>query len=705
MSVTITGSQFITSSTTAVYAVTGIPSGSELSSVILPSGWTYTNGEISGEGSQNITVTPNKISGTIIATYIKAGVKTATSIDVSTDAAKQGASITTTTTKGITQVSNVSLIASTSFIEERLNTNCPALYDNGCPFTLPVFADLDNPTSTLNNDKTDFYYQGGSNIASIAMTLQKSSGCNGVWNNVLALGTNYARQASLVIPITPWSGNYYMVGTFTIGAVVLTLDYNGVYAGYLTYLAALINGNGTYSATVQATGITVVGKNYNLSNGITVSQKLVNTSTAFNVGMTTADELAYTGTGTTINKYINPQTFRNTLQNNGGNWNVSTYTAGSDPIQTFAGIIYFQTFAAIPADFVSGKLTASLLINGIPKATVSLSVSTTALNALTFSFPPTNGVGTNPPTLNPGDHVTLELEIQETMSVSGEGGLVIWLGEFLGSGISRFYNTSSVTTSTTFGVMSGGVSGTTSFASFFAYGLAPDFSGNPFTDDDGNKYTGALLSWLPVLQTFGAGNYQMQIVTTDVYGNITTTYDNRSFCLNQYNCTVADNTVRIEYYNIGERGIFNDGWIDYASANLPLSNGSSINGNYPGWYSQIRLEAITYLDKSTYTKEYSQYGDDEYNAYKPVINEQTPKIKLDIMPIPGWMDLIISTNVLQADTILFTDYNLANRHTLIQVPVINDGDVTLNPDKLMNQLAAMKLSLSYGLNNLRRRND
>ncbi len=46
------------------------------------------------------------------------------------------------------------------------NEDCPV-------FSLPVFADPDRPTNSLNNDKSDFYFHGDAFISAIKMTLQK----------------------------------------------------------------------------------------------------------------------------------------------------------------------------------------------------------------------------------------------------------------------------------------------------------------------------------------------------------------------------------------------------------------------------------------------------------------------------------------------------------------------------------------------------
>lgn len=228
-----------------------------------------------------------------------------------------------------------------------------------------------------------------------------------------------------------------------------------------------------------------------------------------------------------------------------------------------------------------------------------------------------------------------------------------------------------------------------SYGRFFAYGLSPDFLGNNFTDDYGKKYTGILLDWLLVYNDFGAGNYRMKIQQTDIFSGVTTSYSKAQYCLKKYNCHFTDGTIRIETLTQGLRGTLDDptAQIDYST----------------GWSGQIRLRGIFKQLEPGYNKEYNQYGDGDNNAFRPIIDEQIPKYKLQIKPVPGWIDWYISTNVLQADRILVTDYNSRSRHPFIQVPV-KDGVMKILNEEYKSPLAVIEVEFVYGLNNLRRRN-
>lgn len=228
------------------------------------------------------------------------------------------------------------------------------------------------------------------------------------------------------------------------------------------------------------------------------------------------------------------------------------------------------------------------------------------------------------------------------------------------------------------------------YGQFFAYGKSHDFLDQDFADDDGKKYTGLQLEWRKVLQQHGPGRYQVVIAKTDVFGNAVGDCDPRVFCLKPYHCNHTDNTVRIEVVNQGLRGSLFDltTQVDYAG----------------GWYNQYRLKGSFMFRGSSYVKEYSQYGDKSFNRQKPIINEQQPKYVLVVRPVPGWMDWILSTDILQADEITVSDYCLRNRHKLIGVPVMNDGDMTPRDNKWANMLSDVEINFMHGYNNLRLRN-
>src|SRR3972149_3646502 len=229
------------------------------------------------------------------------------------------------------------------------------------------------------------------------------------------------------------------------------------------------------------------------------------------------------------------------------------------------------------------------------------------------------------------------------------------------------------------------------FGSFFPLGKHPDFSGNNFVDDFNKKYTGMFLEWYKVYAVHGIGRYRMKVTQTDIFSVVTDSYSKAEYCLKKWNCHATEGTIKIETLNQGLRGT-----LDNTTIQIDYST---------GWSGEIRLRGMFEQLEPAYNREYNQYGDASYNSFKPIIDEQIPKYKSDIKPVPGWIDWHLSTNVLQADQILITDYNSKGRHSLVRVPV-KDGEITIIPEtkKYPYPLAAIELKLSFGQNSLRKRN-
>jgi hypothetical protein len=222
----------------------------------------------------------------------------------------------------------------------------------------------------------------------------------------------------------------------------------------------------------------------------------------------------------------------------------------------------------------------------------------------------------------------------------------------------------------------------TTYGTLFPYGFR--------TDAYGKTYAGFLVDWKKVLDGNGENTYRVKVT----YGYVLTadTYDySQEYCLQQYMDHRAKRTVRIEAYMRGLNS-------NMLTPNLFIDYGSS-------WYQQVRLCGRLLYTKSSYSKEFNQYGDTSFNYYKPIINEQSPKFSLELKPIPGWLDLYLATNILQADSISITDYNPLNRHSLVSLPVINDGDYTPKNNNGLDPLSAVTLDFAYAQNNLRSRNN
>lgn len=229
-----------------------------------------------------------------------------------------------------------------------------------------------------------------------------------------------------------------------------------------------------------------------------------------------------------------------------------------------------------------------------------------------------------------------------------------------------------------------------SYGQYFEFGKSLDFLGGNFTDEFNKKYTGLMLNWKSVLTAFGAGFYRMKITYTDTVANDTVVYDNRKFCLQNYSCNLVNGTVRIETVNIGLRGSLSDqlNYTDYST----------------GWNGQVRLDGLLRYRESNYNSEYSVYGTGQFNIKKPYIDEQIAKFTLSLKQIPGWMQWYVSTNILQADSIIVTDYNSANDRELTRIPLIKDGAFSPIDNKLSNPRSSVTIPMAYAKYNLRLQN-
>ena len=88
------------------------------------------------------------------------------------------------------------------------------------------------------------------------------------------------------------------------------------------------------------------------------------------------------------------------------------------------------------------------------------------------------------------------------------------------------------------------------------YGTLYEFT--DFTDfySDGIYYAGYKLEWAEVLDNHGEGTYRF-IVESTILGNSSTIYS-ESFCLKDWICKLADDTVKFETYFSGTIGSKDD---------------------------------------------------------------------------------------------------------------------------------------------------
>lgn len=178
-----------------------------------------------------------------------------------------------------------------------------------------------------------------------------------------------------------------------------------------------------------------------------------------------------------------------------------------------------------------------------------------------------------------------------------------------------------------------------------------------FTNTNNENYIGYLVEWRKVLTLQGTGSYLIEMVTySPVDGG--ETIDSLSFDLRAYTPDRANGTVKIEYYISDEIA---DTFDDKKTRLFDSLN----------WYNAIRINGIFGYDESKYTTDFIKYE----NGQKVwVSDEQEPEYTLKTKLLPGSLHRMIKTDILQADTILITDYNKNNGNTHIQRAVKRNSD-------------------------------
>jgi hypothetical protein len=165
------------------------------------------------------------------------------------------------------------------------------------------------------------------------------------------------------------------------------------------------------------------------------------------------------------------------------------------------------------------------------------------------------------------------------------------------------------------------------------------------------KYAGIVIEWASVL-TFGEGEYRIKISETNPMG--TKVSYSKTYCLKEWNCELANNTVRLEWNNNKGIGDINNDRNILDFANLD-------------WYSQVRLpQSIFGYPVSTYEVEEIQYNNGQFEDYKNVQNET---YTLVTGALPAWVHNILKTLACQSKNLRITDYSQNNPQRIIQKAV------------------------------------
>jgi len=155
--------------------------------------------------------------------------------------------------------------------------------------------------------------------------------------------------------------------------------------------------------------------------------------------------------------------------------------------------------------------------------------------------------------------------------------------------------------------------------------------------------TGFIVKWRNVLSAFGEGIYRIRI--TGVGAKVNECGVSVPFCLKEYSCTNAMNTVKFEI-------TLTSGLIGHHSNPAVLVNLCNIT-----YTDSIRFEGFFGYEKADYERKNVEYNNGI--IYK-VRDEVIKKYDLQTGRLPKWLHDRFSAYALMADTILVSDYNYNN---------------------------------------------
>jgi hypothetical protein len=166
------------------------------------------------------------------------------------------------------------------------------------------------------------------------------------------------------------------------------------------------------------------------------------------------------------------------------------------------------------------------------------------------------------------------------------------------------------------------------------------YYGFGFFNDGIKNYIGGRFDWFKVQALHGFGEYSVRINAT-TYSGDTVTQESLKYFVSQYTPAKAGGTVRFEFMHNGSIG--------------DVSNPKSIR-SFEGlkWRNQLRLRGIMHKAEPSYEIEDNTYHDGELIHIK---NKMVLEFSAIIKPIPFEIHSYLQIDVLQADTILVSDYN------------------------------------------------
>jgi hypothetical protein len=219
----------------------------------------------------------------------------------------------------------------------------------------------------------------------------------------------------------------------------------------------------------------------------------------------------------------------------------------------------------------------------------------------------------------------------------------------------------------------------TNYAWQFYQSLNPDGSVD-------KNYIGYKLDWQLVLNAFSSGTYRIRTVETPITGSDINNYSNE-WCLNVYTADRANGTVRLSYIQNGIIGDSNNFTMLKDYANLD-------------WFNQMRIPAFFGLETASYEREFVEYTN---RRRVWIADQQEKEFSLNTKRLSADVHNILKTDVLQADTIIITDYNKNNAEQFVDVNVRGNSDYEPQWNENRSKLASVELKFILEYNNYRKK--
>jgi len=171
------------------------------------------------------------------------------------------------------------------------------------------------------------------------------------------------------------------------------------------------------------------------------------------------------------------------------------------------------------------------------------------------------------------------------------------------------------------------------------------------------QYMGYIIAWRNVLNVLGEGIYRIKF--TIVGGHVDTCAVSEPFCLYEYSCLRAANTVKFEL-------TLTSGTVGHASIPSVLYDICGIT-----YTDSIRFEGFFGYEKAEYERKNVEYNNGIiYKVRDEVVN----KYDLQTGRLPKWLHDRFKAYALMADTLLVNDHNYNNPdYSIKHKGVICDG--------------------------------